>query len=84
MKLYNLPEKKLVETGYILLDNMKRDYDSMEKKENEVKTVLIAPSWQKDNIMDSCLDELLDSILKKGYKVIVRPHPQYVRIYKEK
>jgi len=34
--------------------------------------------------MDSCLDELLDSILKKGYKVIVRPHPQYVRIYKEK
>lgn len=83
-KLYDLPEKKLVETGYILLDNMKRDYDKMEKKDNEIKTVLIAPSWQKDNIMDSCLDELLDSILKKGYKVIVRPHPQYVRIYKEK
>lgn len=83
-KLYNLPEKKLVETGYTLLDNMKKDYDMMEKKENDVKTVLIAPSWQKDNIMDSCLDELLDSILKKGYKVIVRPHPQYVRIYKEK
>ncbi|MBE5958753.1 MAG: membrane protein insertase YidC [Lachnospiraceae bacterium] len=83
-KLYGLPEKKLVETGYCLLDNMKRDYDAMEKKENENKHILIAPSWQKDNIMDLCLDELVESILKKGYKVTVRPHPQYMRLFKEK
>ncbi|MCR5835307.1 MAG: membrane protein insertase YidC [Lachnospiraceae bacterium] len=83
-KLYGLPAKKLVETGYCLLDNMKRDYDAMEKEEHAQKHILIAPSWQKDNIMDTCLDELVESILSKGYKVTVRPHPQYVRIYKEK
>ncbi len=83
-KLYNLPEKKLVETGYCLLDNMVKNYEKMDKVKNEVKTVLIAPSWQKDNIMDLCLEPLVENILKKGYKVIVRPHPQYVRLYQEK
>lgn len=83
-KIYNLPEKKLIETGYCLTDEMDATYAKLEKVENEIKTILIAPSWQKDNIMDLCLDELLDGIVGKGYKVIVRPHPQYVRIYPAK
>lgn len=83
-KLYNLPERNLVKTGYCLSDNMDADYAAMEKKENAVKTILIAPSWQKDNILDLCLDELLEGIIGQGYRVIVRPHPQYVRIYKAK
>lgn len=83
-KLYQLPEKKLVETGYCLLDNMAENYAAMEKKENEVKTILIAPSWQNDNLMDLCLDELLEGIIGQGYRIIVRPHPQYVRIYPSK
>ena len=44
-----------------------------------VRTVLIAPSWQKDNIVDSCLDALLDALKGHDYKIIVRPHPQHVR-----
>lgn len=83
-KVYNLPAKKLVETGYCLLDDMIENYAKMEKKENEVKTILVAPSWQKDNLLDFCLDELLGGIVGKGYRVIVRPHPQYVRIYPAK
>lgn len=83
-KLYGLPEKNLVETGYCLSDNMDADYAAMDKKENAVKTILIAPSWQKDNILDLCLDELLEGIIGQGYRVIVRPHPQYVRIYQAK
>lgn len=83
-KLYGLPEKNLVETGYCLSDNMDADYAAMDKKENEVKTILIAPSWQKDNILDLCLDELLEGIIGQGYRIIVRPHPQYVRIYQAK
>lgn len=83
-KLYNLPAKNLVETGYCLIDDMDENYAKMEKTENAVKTILVAPSWQQDNLMDSCLDELLDGILDKGYRVIVRPHPQYVRIYSAK
>lgn len=83
-KLYDLPAKKLVETGYCLMDDMEASYARMEKVENDVKTILVAPSWQKDNLLDSCLDELLDGIVGRGYKVIVRPHPQYVRIYSDK
>jgi YidC/Oxa1 family membrane protein insertase len=31
-----------------------------------------------------CIDEILDQILGKGYHVILRPHPQYVRHFEEK
>jgi len=78
-KIYELPEKTLVEWGYCLLDSMRDDYNKMEKKVSDVKSILIAPSWQKDNIVDSCLDELLDNLKGHGYKITVRPHPQHVR-----
>lgn len=76
---YGLPKKRIVEWGYPLLDEMRKDYADMPKSEKEQKTVLIAPSWQKDNIVDSCLDEMLGYLAGKNYKVIVRPHPQHVR-----
>lgn len=82
-KLYHLPEKKIVECGYGVIENMRLHY--MEKRDfydnrNE-KTIVIAPSWQYDNILDSCLDEMLEQILNCGWKVIVRPHPEYVKRY---
>lgn len=77
---YGLPKKTLVEWGYCLLDDMIADYRKLQTQENKEKTVLIAPSWQKDNIVDSCLDALLGHLKGKGYKVIVRPHPQHVRL----
>lgn len=82
-KVYNLKNRKIFEFGYPLLDNMIRDYNSS-KHDNKRKTVLIAPSWQKDNIIDLCLDEILEKLRGKDYKVIVRPHPQHVRHMKEK
>lgn len=83
IKYYNLKNKKIINWGYSLLDEMIDDYNK-NKKENGTKTVLIAPSWQKDNIVDLCLDELLDKLKGHGYKVIVRPHPQHVRHCREK
>ena len=86
IKYYNLKNKKIFNWGYSLLDEMVRDYKSKNtNKENiKKKTVLIAPSWQKDNIVDLCLDELLDELKGHNYKVIVRPHPQQVRHCKER
>lgn len=78
-KTYNLPEKKLVKTGYALIDNMIAAHEKDTNKENEVKEILIAPSWQQDNMLDLCIDEVLDQILGRGYHVTLRPHPQYVR-----
>ena len=82
-KLNNLSNRKLFNFGYTLLDDMILNYKS-NKKDNKEKTVLIAPSWQKDNIIDLCLDDILNKLKGHDYKVIVRPHPQHVRHMKEK
>lgn len=78
---YGFPPKNLVEWGSSVIDNMAAAYEEVQ---NDTKTVLIAPSWQKDNIMDSCIEELLDGLKDEGYRVVVRPHPQYVRHFEEK
>jgi len=82
-KLHKLPNRKLFDWGYSLLDEMIDDYKKNHKTSKE-KTVLIAPSWQKDNIIDLCLDDILNKLKGHDYKVIVRPHPQHVRHMKEK
>lgn len=81
-EVYNLKDRKLVKWGYSLLDDMIKDYQKEQK--NDKDTILIAPSWQKDNIVDLCLEELLDNLGKSKYQIIVRPHPQQVRHMQEK
>lgn len=78
-QVYHLPPKKLVEWGYSLLDEMRKDYMQREKKESDRKSILIAPSWQKGNIVNSCLEQLLDGLKQEDYRITVRPHPQHVR-----
>lgn len=88
-QVYHTPSKHLVEWGYSLLDEMRVDYEhsleqkSYTEKEVQKKKILIAPSWQIDNIVDSCLEKILDNLRQKDYEVIVRPHPQHVRHRKE-
>ncbi|MBQ4256184.1 MAG: hypothetical protein II714_00870, partial [Oscillospiraceae bacterium] len=60
---YDLPKKKLVKYGYALIDNMIAAYGEShgEDKIDETRPdrkpdILIAPSWQTDNIMDLCID----------------------------
>lgn len=77
-KLHGTKRKRIVRTGYCLIDNMIRSYNASEKIPNEKKTIVIGPSWQKDNIMDLCLENLIENI-KGDYRIIVRPHPQYIR-----
>lgn len=78
-KAYGLPKKTLVEWGYTLLDEMRVDYEKMQMSDCDKKRILIAPSWQEDNIVDSCLEKILDNLKGQGYYVTVRPHPQHVR-----
>lgn len=84
-QMYQLPPKHLVDWGYSLLDEMRQEYIALkERHDDHQKKILIAPSWQQDNIVDSCLETILDELCKKDYKIIVRPHPQHVRHKKEK
>ncbi|MCL1903699.1 MAG: membrane protein insertase YidC [Oscillospiraceae bacterium] len=78
-KVYNLPEKNLVNTGFGLLDMLIEQYNASSQTPNEKPQILIAPSWQKDNILELCLDELLSGLLNAQYKVILRPHPEFVK-----
>ena len=81
---YGLKEKKIVETGFGLFDEMLESYAKMETKENPIPKILIAPSWQKDNIMELCLDEMLEGLLGKNVQIIVRPHPEFVKRFSGK
>ncbi len=84
-KLYGLKPRRLVKVGYGLIDEMTQAWQQAPKKApREKKTILIAPSWQKDNIMDSCVDQLIAQFLPLDVNLIVRPHPQYVRLYPDR
>ncbi len=83
-ELYKLPEKKIIEWGSSVIDNMIEAYALMDEKEKTVKEILIAPSWQKGNILVSCIEEILERLQGRGYRIIVRPHPQFVRHEEER
>ncbi|MDL2206359.1 membrane protein insertase YidC [Eubacteriales bacterium OttesenSCG-928-N13] len=80
--VYNLPQKKLVAAGYGQLEKLRQDYLALPQTKREQPKVLIAPSWQEDNLLDFCLDDLLGQLLGKGFQVVVRPHPEYTKRYK--
>lgn len=79
---YDTKRKKLPAIGYDLLDREIADYEAMDKIVHERPEVLIAPTWNLDNILDSCIDDMLAQLLGHGYRVTVRPHPEYKKRYK--
>ena len=90
-KTYGLPEKTLVNVGFSLVDKLTAAYDkeilNIEVKESlspvdgavNKPQILIAPSWQKESILDCCVDELLEQLFKIKAKIILRPHPEFVK-----
>lgn len=80
-EIYNLPARNLVPCGYGLFDRIIAAYQDRPIIEHDKSQILIAPSWQKDNILDNCIDELLSSLLDGKCRIIVRPHPEYVKRY---
>lgn len=83
-QLYGLKPRRLVQVGYGLLDEMTEAWNAAPRTAHSKKTILVAPSWQKDNIMDSCIDQLIQQFRQEGVRLIIRPHPQYVRLYGDK
>lgn len=79
-RVYGLPAKNLIPCGYVLLDDLRRDFKPGEK--GDKPRILIAPSWQEDNLLDSVIDDLLSELLGQGYRITVRPHPEYVKRYR--
>lgn len=77
-------KKKFVPCGYGVVDNMAAAYEAQTAEKHDIPHILIAPSWQTDNILESCLFPMLQGLSKLNCKVIVRPHPQYLRRFQSK
>lgn len=78
-QIYNLKPKKLVEFGFPYLDELVNSASKIKDTKNPVKEILIAPSWQEDNLMDSCLDDLIEHLSDDNHHITVRPHPEYLK-----
>ena len=78
-EIYKLNKKNLVKVGYSWLEELDILYKEKIKKTKTADKILIAPSWGKGNILDSCINQILDNILHLKLKIIVRPHPEYIK-----
>ena len=81
--LRKLKPKNLVEYGYPLADLLVEEAKKVQENTtpSAVKEIVIAPSWQEDNLLDSCIDTLLDKLICDKYHITVRPHPEYSKRY---
>lgn len=81
---YGLPIKELVKCGYpriekIYSDNIRRKNYIYPLKSKIRKRILIAPSWHDNNILEVCIQELIDCLKNTEFDVIIRPHPEFLK-----
>ncbi|MBD5095410.1 MAG: CDP-glycerol--glycerophosphate glycerophosphotransferase [Lachnospiraceae bacterium] len=75
-KLRSLPEKELVKVGIPYMDEMAKRIEKSGLAFEHERTVLLAPSWGSSAIFAVYGGRIIEVLLKTGYHVIVRPHPQ--------
>lgn len=75
-KLRNLPAKELVKIGIPYMDVMRERFQQVGPAQEHDRTVLLAPTWGKSGILSVYGGKIIDVLLKTGYHIIVRPHPQ--------
>jgi len=75
-KMRNLPAKELVTVGIPYMDEMAKRLETADPAPAHPRTVLLAPSWGSSALLSVYGGKIIDVLLKTGYHVIVRPHPQ--------
>lgn len=75
-QLRGLPEKELVKVGIPYMDEMAARLRAAGPAPEHPRTVLLAPSWGKSALFSIYGGKIIETLLKTGYHVIVRPHPQ--------
>ena len=86
-KIYNLKPKNLVRCGYTHLDNLlkKNTIEYKSKNNNDKQTqILLAPSWGKNGLFETNIEEIIDILLNSDYKVVLRPHPMSFKLSHKK
>lgn len=72
----NLPEKELLLGGLPVLDVMQKRLEAAGDIPEHPITILLAPSWGSSSIFGRYGGKVIEALLKTGYHIIVRPHPQ--------
>jgi YidC/Oxa1 family membrane protein insertase len=79
--LYHLKHKNLIQSGYYRLEQIyltnKKKIEN--KRDHKDITLLIAPSWHVNNILEFCINELIEQLKNSKFKTIIRPHPEYIK-----
>ena len=75
--LKKLNKKKLIPSGYFYFDHLIKNIN----QNINCNEILIAPSWNKNirNSINVNFIELIDTLIKKNFKVIFRPHPEHFK-----
>ena len=75
-KKREIKQKKLATVGCSYLDIFAEKINGIPKEENHPFTVLVSPSWGPSAILSRFGEKLLDPLVKTGFRIIIRPHPQ--------
>jgi len=75
-EIRHLPSKELEIVGIPYMDVMLERVKKASKVTNEKMTVLLAPTWGPSGILSLYGEKMIDAILKTGYQLVIRPHPQ--------
>ena len=70
------PEKEAVMVGVPYMDEMVRRLKDCPKLPSHPRTVLVAPTWGASSIFSKYGIAFIDALVRTGYHVILRPHPQ--------
>lgn len=86
-EFYGFTPKTLVPCGYYRIEKLYQTYQEQLRLHSELPsappTILIAPSWHPGNILESCITELITVLKDSEYRVIIRPHPEFIKRYWE-
>lgn len=74
--LRNRPAKEIVLTGIPHMDEILNRLENTPPPPKDGITVLLAPSWGKSAIFKRFGAKIIEELLKTGYHIIIRPHPQ--------
>ena len=79
-KLYELKPKKIINYGFGRLDTLLQEKEKFGKFDSNLKDlILITPSYGSKNLLEKCGIELIDTLLKSNFRVLLRPHFRTLR-----
>ncbi|GHU39670.1 CDP-glycerol glycerophosphotransferase [Spirochaetia bacterium] len=75
-KIRELSAKQLLPVGCSYLDVYADKIKELPLEESHPFTVLVSPTWGPSGLLTLYGEKLLDPLVRTGWRIIVRPHPQ--------